>query len=97
MLYVSFSGILTYKTADDLRATAKALPLDRILVETDSPYLAPIPFRGKSNEPAYVVKTLEQLATLRGLCRDEMAYLTSANFFRLFDKVKVPATFRRAA
>ena len=96
-LYVSFSGILTYKTADDLRATAKALPLDRVLVETDSPYLAPIPFRGKSNEPAYVVKTLEQLATLRGLSRDEMAYLTSANFFRLFDKVKVPATFRRVA
>jgi len=96
-LYVSFSGILTYKTADDLRATAKALPLDRMLVETDSPYLAPIPFRGKSNEPAYVVKTLEQLATLRGLSRDEMAYLTSANFFRLFDKVKVPAAFRLAA
>ena len=96
-LYVSFSGILTYKTADDLRATAKALPLDRVLVETDSPYLAPIPFRGKSNEPAYVVKTLEQLSSLRGLSRDEMAYLTSANFFRLFDKVKVPATFRKAA
>ena len=96
-LYVSFSGILTYKTADDLRTTAKVLPLDRILVETDSPYLAPIPFRGKSNEPSYVVKTLEQLASLRGLSRDEMAYLTSANFFRLFDKVKVPATFRKAA
>ena len=94
-LYVSFSGILTYKTADDLRSTAKALPVDRLLVETDAPFLAPIPFRGKSNEPSYVVKTLEQLALLRGLTRDEMAYLTSANFFRLFDKVKVPATFRQ--
>lgn len=94
-LYVSFSGILTYKTADDLRTTAKALPIDRILVETDAPFLAPIPFRGKDNEPAYVVKTLEQLAALRGLTRDEMAYMTSANFFRLFDKVKVPATFRK--
>ena len=96
-LYVSFSGILTYKTADDLRSTAKALPVDRLLVETDAPFLAPIPFRGKSNEPSYVVKTLEQLALLRGLTRDEMAYLTSANFFRLFDKVKVPATFRQNA
>ena len=96
-LYVSFSGILTYKTADDLRTTATALPLDRILVETDAPFLAPIPFRGKDNEPAYVVKTLEQLAALRGLSRDEMAYMTSANFFRLFDKVKVPPTFRKAA
>ena len=96
-LYVSFSGILTYKNAEDLRTTAKALPLDRILVETDAPFLAPVPFRGKDNEPSYVVKTLEQLANLRGLSRDEMAYMTSANFFRLFDKVKVPATFRHAA
>ena len=96
-LYVSFSGILTYKNAEDIRATAASLPLDRILVETDSPYLAPVPFRGKSNEPAFVAKTLEQLAAVRGLSRDEMAYMTSANFFRLFDKVKVPATFRHAA
>ncbi len=96
-LYVSFSGILTYKNAEDLRTTALALPIDRLLVETDAPFLAPVPFRGKSNEPAFVVKTLEQLAALRGLSRDEMAYMTSANFFRLFDKVKVPATFRRAA
>lgn len=96
-LYVSMSGILTYKSAEDIRATAKALPMDRLLVETDAPFLAPVPFRGKDNEPSYVVKTLEQLAAIRGLSRDEMAYLTSANFFRLFDKVKVPATFRRAA
>ena len=96
-LYVSFSGILTYKNAEDLRAAAKALPLDRLLVETDAPFLAPVPFRGKDNEPSFVVKTLEQLAAIRGLSRDEMAYMTSANFFRLFDKVKVPATFRKAA
>ncbi len=93
-LCVSFSGILTYKNAEDLRTTAKALPVERLLVETDAPFLAPVPFRGKDNEPSFVVKTLEQLAALRGLTRDEMAYLTAANFFRLFDKVKVPATFR---
>lgn len=96
-LYVSFSGILTYKNAADLRTAAKALPIDRLLVETDAPFLAPVPFRGKDNEPSYVVKTLEQMAAIRGLSRDEMAYVTSANFFRLFDKVKVPATFRKAA
>jgi TatD DNase family protein len=96
-LYVSFSGILTYKNAEDLRSTAKILPIDRLLVETDAPFLAPVPFRGKDNEPSFVVKTLEQMAAIRGLSRDEMAYMTSANFFRLFDKVKVPATFHNAA
>ena len=95
-LFVSFSGILTYKNAEDLRTTANALPVDRLLVETDAPFLSPVPFRGKDNEPSFVVKTLEQLAALRGLSRDELAYLTAANFFRLFDKVKVPATFRKA-
>ncbi len=96
-LYVSFSGILTYKTADNLRETAKALPADRILVETDAPFLAPIPFRGKSNEPAFVAKTLEMLAQTRGVSRNEMAEITSSNFFRLFDKVKMPSTFTVAA
>jgi TatD DNase family protein len=94
---VSFSGILTYKNAEDIRTTAKALPLDRILVETDAPFLAPVPFRGRDNEPSYVVKTLEQLAAVRGLSRDEMAFLTSANFFQLFDKVPIPQAFRAAA
>ena len=84
--YVSFSGILTYKSAEDLRETAAALPLDRIIVETDSPYLAPIPYRGKSNEPAFVVKTLETLAKTRGLPVEEMARITTENFFRLFSK-----------
>ena len=92
-LTVSFSGILTYKSAEDLRVTAKALPLDRLLVETDAPFLAPTPYRGKSNEPSYVVKTLEQLASVRGLTRDEMAKITSDNFFNLFLKVPRPADF----
>jgi TatD DNase family protein len=95
--YVSFSGILTYKTADDLRATAAALPLDRLLVETDSPYLAPVPYRGKSNEPSYVVKTLETLAQVRNTTVEDMAAITSDNFFRLFSKVPRPAQFVRAA
>jgi TatD DNase family protein len=96
-LYVSFSGILTYKTADNLRETAKALPEDRILVETDAPFLAPLPKRGKSNEPAFVAHTLELLAQTRGVSRDHMAAATSANFFRLFDKVLMPASFKVAA
>jgi TatD DNase family protein len=93
-LYVSFSGILTYKTAENLREAAKALPEDRILVETDAPFLAPMPFRGKSNEPAFVAKTLGVLASVRGVSVDHMAKATSDNFFRLFDKVKRPATFQ---
>ena len=84
--YVSFSGILTYKSAEDIRETAAALPIDRIIVETDSPYLAPLPYRGKSNEPAFVVKTLETLAKVRNLPVDEMARVTTENFFRLFSK-----------
>jgi len=95
--YVSFSGILTYKSAEDLRETAAALPLDRIIVETDSPYLAPVPHRGKPNEPAFVIKTLETLAKTRGLPVEEMARITSDNFFRLFSKVPVPERFRKAA
>lgn len=92
-LCVSFSGIITYKSADDLRATARALPADRLFVETDAPFLAPIPFRGKLNEPSYVVKTLEQLASVRGVSRDEMARQTSNNFFRYFDKIPRPERF----
>ncbi|WP_421696601.1 TatD family hydrolase [Aestuariivirga sp.] len=95
--YVSFSGILTYKTAEDIRETAASLPLDRIIVETDSPYLAPVPYRGKSNEPAFVVKTLETLAKIRGLSTEEMARVTSDNFFRLFSKVPRPERFKTAA
>jgi TatD DNase family protein len=93
-LCVSFSGILTYKNAEDLRVTVKILPLDRLLVETDAPFLAPVPYRGKSNEPSYVVKTLEQLAAVRSLSANEMAKITSDNFFRLFSKVPRPVAFQ---
>ena len=86
-LYVSFSGILTFKKSDDLRATAAELPADRILVETDAPYLAPGPYRGKRNEPAYVVETARALAKARGISAEEIARQTTENFFRLFAKV----------
>jgi TatD DNase family protein len=91
--YVSFSGILTYKSAENLRTAAAEVPMDRLLVETDSPYLAPVPFRGKSNEPAFVVKTLEQLAAVKGVSADTMAKATNDNFFRLFSKVPRPERF----
>jgi TatD DNase family protein len=82
--HVSFSGIVTFKNAGSLREVAKALPLDRILVETDSPYLAPVPHRGKVNEPAYVRHVAETLAAIRGLSLEALAEATTANFFRLF-------------
>jgi len=85
--YVSFTGILTFKRSDDLRAIAAALPADRILVETDAPYLAPLPHRGKRNEPAYVLETAKVLAQARGVSADAIAEQTSENFFRLFNKV----------
>ena len=90
--YISFSGILTFKSANELREIARAVPKDRLLVETDAPYLAPTPFRGKRNEPAYVVETARVLAETIGLGLDEIAALTSENFFRLFDRVPRPAT-----
>jgi TatD DNase family protein len=86
-MYVSFSGILTFKKSDALRAIAAELPSDRILVETDAPYLAPQPWRGKRNEPAYVVETARVLAQCRGVDADEIARQTTDNFFRLFAKV----------
>lgn len=89
-LYVSFSGILTFKRSEDLRNIASELPLDRLLVETDAPYLAPQPWRGKRNEPAYVVHTNKVLADCHGLSEAEMATQTTENFFRLFSKVPRP-------
>jgi TatD DNase family protein len=86
-LYVSFSGILTFKKSEQLRAIAAELPAERILVETDAPYLAPGPWRGKRNEPAYVVETARVLAECRGVSGDEIARQTTDNFFRLFHKV----------
>jgi TatD DNase family protein len=91
-LYVSFTGILTFKKSDELRAIAAALPADRILVETDAPYLAPGKFRGKRCEPAYVVETAEVLAGTRNVSLDEIARQTTDNFFRLFSKVPKPMT-----
>src|SRR5208283_54432 len=85
--YVSFTGILTFKNSQGLRDIAAELPADRILVETDAPYLAPLPYRGKRNEPAYVAETAKVLATTRGVTADEIARQTTENFFRLFSKV----------
>lgn len=85
-LYVSFSGILTFKAAEGVRDVAREVPLDRLLVETDSPYLAPVPMRGKSNEPSFVCHTAAKLAELRDMSTDEMAELTTNNFYRLFAK-----------
>ena len=89
--YVSFTGILTFKATQNLRDIAAELPADRILVETDAPYLAPGKFRGKRCEPAYVVETAKVLADTRGVTLDEVAKQTTENFFRLFSKVPRPA------
>ncbi len=91
-LYMSFSGIVTFKKAEDLRETAKSLPLDRILVETDAPYLAPVPKRGKRNEPAYVAHTAACVADLHGLSSEALAEKTTENFFRLFSKAASKTT-----
>lgn len=82
--YISFSGVITFKKAADLRAVALQVPLDKLLVETDCPYLAPVPHRGKRNEPAYVMDVARSLAELRGTTVEELARITSANFGRLF-------------
>ena len=86
--YVSFSGILTFKNAAIIQQVATEAPADRILVETDAPYLAPVPHRGQSNEPGYVLHTAQKLAELRGVSLDEIAATTTANFYRLFSKAK---------
>ncbi len=85
-LYISLSGVVTFKKAEALRVIARDLPLERILVETDAPYLAPVPKRGKTNEPAYVVHTATYLAELLEMPADDFARVTSENFFRLFAK-----------
>lgn len=83
-LYLSFSGVLTFKKSDDIRAAAAYAPDDRIMVETDAPFLAPVPHRGKRNEPSFVVKTLEALAQVRGVPVGRVAEKTTANAFKLF-------------
>jgi TatD DNase family protein len=85
--YISFSGILTFKSAQDLRDVATWVPLDRLLIETDSPYLAPVPHRGKTNNPSYVPHVAEQIGKLRGIPAEQVGRLTSANFSRLFSEV----------
>ena len=83
--YISFSGIVTFKSAAELREVAKQVPLDRILVETDSPWLAPVPHRGKQNEPQYVREVAQCIAELRGISFEALAEITTQNFHRLFN------------
>lgn len=87
--YISFSGIVTFKNALQLKDVARQVPLDRILIETDSPYLAPVPFRGKTNQPAYVKYVGQEIANLRGISFEEVAEATTANFFKLFKHASV--------
>lgn len=86
--YVSFSGILTFKSAPEIREIAQSIPHDRLLVETDAPYLAPMPFRGKRNEPAFVVNTAKVLAETIGLKPEDVADITTENAFRIFSKMR---------
>jgi TatD DNase family protein len=88
--YISVSGIVTFKKADELRETLQAVPLRRLLVETDAPYLAPLPYRGKRNEPSYVVNTAKVLADVKGVSAEELADATTGNFFRLFTRAERP-------
>ena len=85
--YISFSGILTFKTASELREVASWVPLDRLLIETDSPYLAPVPYRGKTNKPSYVPFVAKLLGELRGTTPEAIGQITSDNFDRLFHKI----------
>ncbi len=94
--YLSFSGIVTFKSAETIRDAARLCPLDKMLVETDAPYLAPVPHRGQTNEPAYTAHTLAYLAGVKGIGVAEMAEITSNNFFRLFDKAPRPAVYGAA-
>ena len=86
--FISFSGIVTFDNADNLRAIAETVPLERLLVETDAPFLAPVPVRGKRNEPAFVVHTVAKLAELKGETPEGIARSTSENFFTLFSKAE---------
>jgi TatD DNase family protein len=87
--FISFSGIVTFKNATQIKEVAQAIPLNKMLVETDSPYLAPVPFRGKTNQPAYVKYVAQEIANLRGISLDAVMQATTANFFTLFKHAKV--------
>lgn len=93
-LSISISGIVTFKNATELRDVVKTIPLDRLLVETDSPFLAPIPHRGRTCEPAYVVDTLRYIADMRGISFEALREITTANFFALFNKVTPPKAWQ---
>jgi TatD DNase family protein len=88
--YISLSGIISFKSAQAIRDAIADAPMDRLLVETDAPYLAPVPHRGKRNEPSFVVHTNKMLADIKGISEEECASITTDNFFRLFDKAKRP-------
>lgn len=90
-LFISFSGVLTFKKSDELREIARSVPQDRLLVETDAPFLAPVPFRGKRNEPAFVAETAKVLAEVRGMSQSDLAALTTRNALGLFSKMPAPA------
>ena len=85
--YISFSGIITFKSAQALRDVVALVPLDRLLIETDSPYLAPVPYRGKTNNPSYVPWVAQQVASVRGMAVEDVARITSQNFDALFTGV----------
>lgn len=96
-LYVSFTGVITFKASEPLRDIARDVPLDRLLIETDAPFLAPVPFRGKRNEPAFVVRTAAALAEVKGVSADDIAAATTDNFFRLYGKAKRPKSLSPSA
>ena len=87
--YISFSGIVTFKNAIDLKEVVKAIPIDRILIETDSPYLAPVPYRGKINDPSNVIHVAEEIAKLKNISVEEVGQITTQNFFKLFSKCRI--------
>ncbi len=89
--YISVSGIVTFRKAEALRGIVRDVPIERLLVETDAPYLAPVPNRGKRNEPAFVVHTAAHVAELKGLSPEDLARRTTENFFRLFTRAEAPA------
>lgn len=87
-MFISISGIVTFKTATELQEVVRHIPLDKLLVETDSPWLAPVPFRGKQNQPGYVLEVAEFIAKLKGVSVAELAEVTTNNFYTLFDRIK---------
>ena len=87
--YISFSGIVTFKNAKDIKAVAVSVPMERMLVETDSPYLAPVPYRGRTNQPGYVKHVAEEIARLKGVAFEQVCDVTTGNFYKLFNTIKV--------